>query len=120
MTRKKHIKRLDTLWSLVVRNQQKCEWSGQKGDLKAFDAHHIIRRSNLSTRWSLENGCCLTKGVHRFKVHMDTMTAHQLIEKLKIKRGEDWYKKLVRDSNKIVKLYEKDFEEIFNKLNEQL
>ena len=31
MNRKQHIKKLDILWSLVIRSKKKCELTGEKG-----------------------------------------------------------------------------------------
>lgn len=101
--RQKLIKKLDDLWSLLVRRNCTCELCGYKGDIKEFDAHHIKKRGNLSTRWYLPNGVCLCKGCHRFKVHMDTFTVAILIELLKKRRGVKWYDELVRKTNQIVK-----------------
>jgi len=105
-------KELDILWSLKVREKCKCELCGRKGDIKSFDAHHIKSRNSLSTRWDLGNGACLCKGCHRFKVHMDTLTASILIQKLKDKRGEKWYNKLVEKANTITKYSIQDLENI--------
>jgi hypothetical protein len=110
--RKMIIKELDELWSLKVREKCQCELCGRKGNIKSFDAHHIKGRSRLSTRWDLENGACLCKGCHRFKVHMDTLTASILIQKLKDKRGKMWYNELVEKANMITKYSIQDLENI--------
>ena len=115
--RQKLIKKLDNLWSLKIREPRKCELCGKKGDIKNFDAHHIRGRGNMSTRWDLDNGACLCKGCHRFKIHMDTMTSSILIDKLKKKRGKDWFPKLVKKSNKIVKHSIQDLKDIKDKFN---
>jgi hypothetical protein len=91
---KKLEKECDKLWSLKVREGCRCELCGATGDIKSFDAHHLIHRANKMTRWSLENGTCLCKGCHRYKVHMDTMTTAILFEKLKEKRGQAWFEEL--------------------------
>ena len=119
MTRKQEIKKLDELWSLIIRSKKKCELCGNEGDIKGFDAHHIQRRNCLITRWDLDNGVCLDKGCHRFGVHMDTLKAHQLIEKLKKRGGEEWYKDLVRRSRQIVKWNVKDLEKIYDNLKKE-
>ena len=107
-------KELDRLWSLKVREKCQCELCGRKGDIKSFDAHHIKRRSHLLTRWDLNNGACLCKGCHRFGVHIDTLKANQLIENLKQKRGDQWYKDLVERSNQIVKYTKQDLIDLIN------
>ena len=122
--RQKLYKKLDTLWSLLVRKDCVCELCGYegkyKGKMKKFDAHHIKKRGNLSTRWDLNNGVCLCKGCHRFKVHMDTFTVAILIDKLKKKRGKKWYEDLVKKTNKIVKYSTSDLEELVEKLEKKL
>lgn len=109
-------KELDKLWSLKVREKCECELCGRRGDIKSFDAHHIRRRGNKSTRWDLGNGCCLCKGCHRFKIHIDTLTAGVLIDNLKKRRGSDWHKVLVRKSNEIKKWTMKELEELKDNL----
>ena len=84
--------------------------------MKSFDAHHIKRRGNISTRWDLDNGACLEKGIHRFKVHMDTFTAALLVDKLKKKRGENWFPELEKRTNQIVKYSMQDLENIKEQL----
>ena len=122
--RQKLYKKLDTLWSLLVRKDCVCELCGYegkyKGKMKKFDAHHIKKRGNLSTRWDLNNGVCLCKGCHRFKVHMDTFTVAILIDKLKKKLGKKWYEDLVNKTNKIVKYSTSDLEELVEKLEKKL
>jgi len=118
--RQKLYKKLDTLWSLIVRKDCICELCGHKGDIKEFDAHHIKKRGNLSTRWDLDNSACLCKGCHRFKIHMDTFTVAILIDKLKKKRGKKWYEDLVKKTNKIVKYSTSDLEELVEKLEKKL
>ena len=120
--KQKIIKELDKLWSLKIREKCQCELCGDEGDIKCFDAHHIRRRSNMATRWYINNGACLCKGkCHIFGVHLDTLKAGQLIEKLKRIRGEKWYKELVKKSNEIKKYTLKELEnlkeDLKNKLN---
>lgn len=110
--RQKLIAELDRLWSLKVRENCVCEFSGRSGDIKSFDAHHLRGRRNMSTRWDLNNGVCLEKGIHRFRIHMDTLTVAILIEKLKKKRGEEWYPALVKKSNQTAKFSIQDLEDI--------
>ena len=101
--KQKHIERLDKEWSLEVRKNCKCELCGREGNIKSFDAHHIKKRSNMATRWYIPNGACLCKSCHRFKVHLDTFIAAELILKLQKKRGSEWYPDLVEKANSIVK-----------------
>jgi len=112
LDRKKLIKKLDATWSLLVRQKCMCELCGARGDIKSFDAHHVVRRSYMATRWELSNGVCLCKGCHRFKVHMDTLMATRLVNRLKESRGADWYDELLMKSYQIVKYTVRDLENI--------
>lgn len=114
--RQKAIEEADKKWSLRIRAKCKCELCGKEGDIKSFDAHHIKKRSNMSTRWDLDNGACLCKGCHRFKVHMDTLKAAELIYKLQKKRKAEWYTNLVKKSNQIVKYTTQEIKNITKSL----
>jgi hypothetical protein len=116
--RKKLIKKLDETWSLLVRQKCMCELCGARGDIKSFDAHHVVRRSHLATRWDVGNGACACKGCHRFKIHMDTMQASRLVTLLKASRGKDWYENLLYNSYKIVKYSVQDLTNILMGLEE--
>lgn len=66
-------KKLDVLWSQLVKKQAdgKCEVCGKQENL---NSHHIVSRKNLNLRWDLKNGCCLCVGCHKFKnesAHLD-------------------------------------------------
>jgi len=100
-------KKLLVLWSLRVRSKKQCELCGKLGEVKDFDAHHIIRKTHEATRYDLNNGVCLCKGCHRFKVHMDTFTASRLIDKLKIRRGQKWHDDL-EEKRKITKKHSRE------------
>ena len=114
--RKKLTEKIDKLWSLKVRSICQCELCGKRGDLKNFDAHHIKGRSNESTRYLLANGVCLCKGCHRFRVHMDTFTTGILIDKLKVKRGKDWWPSLEEAVDDTKKYKMSELEEIRDSL----
>ena len=118
--RKKLLKKLDDAWSLAVREPCKCELCSKEGDIGSFDAHHIRGRGHYPTRWDLDNGACLCKGCHRFKVHMDTFTAGVLIDKLKVKRGKNWYKDLKKKSYQVAKYTNKQLEEIHEYLLKEI
>jgi len=91
---KKLEKECDKEWSFQVRKKKRCELCGRSGELSDFDAHHLVHRANKATRWDINNGACLCKACHRFKVHMDTFTTAILFEKLKEKRGKGWFENL--------------------------
>jgi hypothetical protein len=123
-------KECDKLWSLVVRQGCQCEYTGQKGDIKEFDAHHLIRRACKATRWDVNNGVCLLKRVHRFEVHMDTFTAGDLLKVLEEKRGKEWktflnihknviYKPTLEAMQKIKKYLQTKLEELCSNSKQQ-
>ena len=70
--RKKLIKTLDTLWSLIIRGRDKaCQWCGKTEHLQA---HHIISKTRLQRignqngRWAAINGVTLCRGCHLYKL----------------------------------------------------
>jgi hypothetical protein len=79
-------KKLDKLWSEIVRSKGKCEICGKT---EYLNSHHVIGRRSLNTRWDLKNGCCLCSGCHTFK----NQSAHQdplfFIDWMKKNRPED-------------------------------
>ena len=110
-------KKADIAWSLKVRSVKKCELCGAVGDIKSFDAHHLIHRANKITRWNTDNGACLCKACHRFKVHMDTFTTAILFEKLKEKRSQSWFEELDCLRYQIFKVDKKYLEDIIKSLS---
>lgn len=63
------IKQLDKLWAdcIKARAGYKCEYSGKT---EGLNAHHIHGKSNYRLRYELDNGVCITKGVHFFVAHV--------------------------------------------------
>ena len=53
----------DKLWSQLIRMDGSCEICGTSENL---NAHHIISRAKLHTRYMKENGICLCVGHHMF------------------------------------------------------
>jgi len=90
-------KRCDDLWERIIKIRAGfvCEMTDEKWELKYLVAHHIAGKQKSWLRWNLDNGVCLYSGSH-FLVHsQDTTIAHYCIEKLKQKRGKDWYQSLL-------------------------
>lgn len=82
---KKLKKECDRVWSLIVRlKNPTCIWCKRRA---AVNAHHIISRRYLPTRYVIENGAALCGGCH--------MTAHQrpdrFIPHIKSVLGEKQY-----------------------------
>ena len=62
--------RCDRLWSELIRSQGYCDVCGTTENLQA---HHIITRRRLATRYMKENGICLCAKHHQF---CDIISAH--------------------------------------------
>jgi len=106
------IDKLDKLWGKLVKVGGVCEHCGVMA--KKLDPHHIFSRSNLNTRWDLDNGCCLCSGCHTlsssFSAHKTPLEFVDWLYKTKgeafidnlrkkarikpIKTKEDWYEYL--------------------------
>ena len=73
------IKRLDALWSKVVRNRagNKCEYCGST---KKVQAHHIIPRTKWALRYDLENGIALCYRHHFHFAHKDALAFTAWVE----------------------------------------
>ena len=63
------IKELDKLWADVIKARagHVCEYSGKT---EGLNAHHIHGKPNYRLRYELDNGVCITKGVHFFVAHV--------------------------------------------------
>ena len=100
--RRKLRDQLDKLWAEIIkqRNGYKCEYCSKTTYL---NSHHIFSRSNLSVRWSLDNGVCLCSGHHT----LNTLSAHkspmEFAEWIRDKRGYLWYTDLRKEANQIKK-----------------
>ena len=82
----------DKLWSQRIREIGYCEKCGKTGLL---NAHHVFGKGNYSTRYELENGCCLCVGCHKFSIKFSAHeTPMEFTKWILSKRGEDWYNRL--------------------------
>ncbi len=101
-TRRKLRDQLDKLWAILVK--QRAGWKCEKsGETTYLNSHHIFSRSNLSVRWDLDNGICLTAGWHLLKKESIHKSPIEFIEWLKGKRGVEWYEDLRKKANRIKK-----------------
>ena len=93
--KKAHIKKLDALWSKIIRSNGRCVACGKTDTL---NAHHYIGRRNRNVRWYVPNGFCLCSGCHTFK----TQSAHQDPEWFRERaldlRGQAWLDNLIEQS----------------------
>ena len=92
----------DKLWSLLIRSNGKCEICGTTQNLQA---HHMITRARLSTRWMEENGVCLCSDHHNFNndisAHNATIPFAKWYEE---EYGPERYYWLLKESKKHLKL----------------
>ena len=116
--RSKHklmIKKLDNLWSKVVRERDNytCQHCGRHH--KQVQAAHIFSRNNKSTRWDPDNGVTLCYYCHIQWAHREPVE----ITKWVINRlGEKKFNELERKANEIVRNI--DYEAIEEKLKKLL
>ena len=102
--RKRLEKKLDTLWSEVVKLQahNKCELCGADSTL---NSHHIFSRGRKNTRWNLNNGVALCVIHHMWKgAHSTNFEDQERFHKwLNEYRGKDNLEQLRTDSHVAVK-----------------
>jgi len=83
---RKHLITLaDSLWSSAIKVKfgWKCAYSNKTDNL---EAHHLIRRGNLSHRWTVENGICLNAYYHALGSDIAAHGATDVVDR-------DWMKK---------------------------
>ncbi len=123
--RKKNIKkstvrnRLDMKWSKLIKLGGYCEYCKKSG--VRLEAHHIIGRRNLNTRWDKENGICLCTYHHKFS---STFSAHEtptvFTEWLESYWGKERLEFLKNESKKNRSYSVTDYLEIEKGLNDML
>ena len=114
--KKKTVKnRVDKLWGLLVHKKERCEVCGKSDGL---NAHHIIGRRRLSTRWDLRNSCLLCAKHHLFGNDSAHQNAIWFDEWLENNRPEDreYLKEKSREASKPYSV--KELLEIEEKLKE--
>ena len=103
--RKSEIKKLDTQWSLKVKEDAKfrCEISGlQKGQCQ-LNSHHFIGRRYRSLRWWLPNGVCLSASSHTMSIWSAHENPNWFRSEMLDRRGKKWLDDLTARSNLIFK-----------------
>ena len=111
--KKSDIKKLDKLWSQIIRNRGKCEVCGKHPSGNSYlNPHHIVGRRNYTLRWDIRNGVALCAGHHIFNresAHQDSEWFHDWLEE---NRKED-LEYLRKRRNLILK---QTYEEVVDKL----
>ena len=82
MNKSKLTKKLDTAWSQAVkkRSGHKCEVCGKE---EGLNSHHIVGRTNRTTRWDVRNGVTLCIFHHKFgrqSAHEDPLWFKEWLE----------------------------------------
>lgn len=106
---------MDNQWSRIVkiRGGNKCEYCGKT---EGLNSHHLFSRTNMNTRWDVENGICVCVSHHiwgNFSAHKSPI---EFIEWLKTKRSEEWYTDLRKRASEI---YKPDYLKVKEKLNQE-
>ena len=66
-------KKLDALFSALIRSKGMCEWCGSTTN--QMNCSHVISRSNKTLRWDVFNAMCLCTYCHRFRWHDNPLEA---------------------------------------------
>jgi len=103
-------KRLDKVFSEIVREKGFCERCNKKENLQCS---HIFSRSQLSVRWDLDNAFCLCAGCHLYWWHKNPIEAAEFTKQ---RLGEDKYKQLILKSSQIKKWSIGELNELYLKL----
>lgn len=106
-------KKLDLLWSQIVKKRAKfkCEICGKETGL---NAHHIISRSNHTLRWDLRNGCCLCVSCHSLGNHSAHKDPQDFMLWVLANRTADYEYLLVKKNES----FDKDYERISRELED--
>lgn len=113
--RQRLIKRLDDLWSEVIKKRAcyESEISGklgkQIGGEHVLNSHHICGKSNHALRFDVNNGICITKGEHGFGAHGDKSRQEKFESKVKELRGQDIYERLMEKKHSTKKVCRRVF-----------
>jgi hypothetical protein len=111
----------DKLWANIIKMR-----AGNKSEIPPYkkgreiggdailNAHHICRKPNMSFRYDLENGICLTSWEHRYGIHGDHEEKYRRL--IKEVRGQDIYERIIeRNARKtrvsLYEVYDRLFEE---------
>jgi len=109
-TKKSLKKKMDALWSKIIRSRGSCEVCGTA----CQNAHHIIGRVNYNLRWDLRNGVALCVGCH-FKAHNNPI---EFLDYLWEVRPGDYLYLTDPEHTKTKTWHMSDYEDIYNKLLE--
>lgn len=106
-SKRKLIKKLDKLFSEIVRADGHCARCGKTKNLQCA---HIISRRVMRLRWYLDNALCLDYACHIFWCHRNPIEFYRFVEK---KIGKEKLEKLEKLSVEIVQYTYEDLEKIY-------
>lgn len=113
--RKKIEKRLDVLFSKIIRLRDKrCVRCGKDRNLQTS---HIFSRSNKSVRWDLHNAVLLDSGCHIFWWHKNPIEATEFIQRY---LGKEKYAALKIKAGFVIHRSKSDFLFLEEELKEKL
>ena len=118
--RKKLRDQLDKLWAIIVKQRANnvCEYP-ECNKITYLNSHHIFGKSNMATRWDLENGLCLCCGHHT----LNTFSAHQspaFIDWIKEHIGIERYRRIEARSYTIKKWTIPELEELVEEVKKEI
>jgi hypothetical protein len=118
--KQKFIKKLDELYSLVVRTRDnfKCQKEGCPASGKYMHCAHIFTRSRMFTRWDLDNGITFCYYHHLLWSHREPVEfTLWCMERLGKEKFEELRKKSIAY---IKKIDENEMKEIYHNLEEKI
>lgn len=115
LDKRKLIKRMDVLFSKIVRSIGSCDHCGAKTNLQCS---HIISRKYLQTRWDLENAIPLCVKCHLYWQHKNP---HEFVRWFDAKYGGSLYEELQLRASKIAPVDHvakfEELKEVYEKVN---
>lgn len=108
--RKKLKKKLDTLWSKLVKDKANNTCERCFSQAKRLNSHHLVSRRYIQTRYNLSNGISLCVGCH-FYAHQNSLEFSKWVIE---KKGEDWYNRLQLKKQALTKVDLKMVEIVLN------
>lgn len=110
-------KKLDKLWSEVIRLKGYCELCGRKSTEVVLHSHHIFSRRHFSTRWDIKNGLSLCNGCHLYKAHKDIQEFSDWVQN---HFGDEYMKEIREKAHTIVKYTKEDKMRMIKELQEKI
>ena len=106
-SKRKLIKKIDKVFSEIVRSRGSCERCGKRENLQCA---HIFSRRIMRLRWYLDNALCLDYKCHIFWAHRNPIEFTRFVEN---KLGKEKFENLERMSIEIVHYKIDDLEKIY-------